>query len=203
MAAASCGRRRCFLLGSPCPASTLATHLVGRSRGADPYAVADARKASRSTHPLALCAGGRPFGRTPPASGSPATPADLADHRREAPAAELTTATRLGEHPAPVRYLKLSPDGRQLLSASGGAEGAAELRLWDIASSKLVQTFAAASAQISGLGFAPDGKRVVAASPTAIQLWDIASGHDVARQWVGEAISCFDVARDRVWRLWV
>jgi WD40 repeat protein len=132
-----------------------------------------------------------------PARASPRTetlkpPAAAAD-TPGAPASSAAGAlAQFGDHSGPVRHLKLSPDGRQLLSCSSGSDGAAALRLWDTATGKLIHSFAASSAQIADIGFAPDGKRIMAASPSAIQLWDL-DGREVARQWVGEGIVCLDI----------
>src|SRR6478672_9935056 len=120
-------------------------------------------------------------------------PTATADGRGAADGAAASSA-QFGGHTAPVRYLKLSPDSRQLLSCSDGTDGAATLRLWDVTTGKLIRSLPASSAHMRGTGFAPEGRRVVVASPSAIELYDAADGQEIARQRVGEAILCLDVA---------
>jgi len=93
-----------------------------------------------------------------------------------------------------VRQIKLSPDGKLLLSCSGGANADGTIRLWDVATGKPIQIFQALSSQVAGIGFTPGGDRALSISNGTIQIWDVASGKDVAKQWVGESPTCLDIA---------
>ena len=94
-----------------------------------------------------------------------------------------------------------SPDGKSLLSGSGGKShvgassgpGAAKkdtsktVRLWDLSSDRLLQTFTGHAAWLEPVAFSPDGKNVLTADNTTVKVWDaltgkllrsLASGHD-------------------------
>jgi eukaryotic-like serine/threonine-protein kinase len=91
----------------------------------------------------------------------------------------------LGLHPAPVRRVDLSPDGRTLAScdAAGG------IILWDTSSSRSRATLSGHTGAAEWLAFSPDG-RVLAScgeiEPTStgkkeILIWDVAEGRLRAR----------------------
>lgn len=72
-----------------------------------------------------------------------------------------------------VYALDFSPDGRTL--ASGNLDGT--LRLWDVASAKVLRCVAGGGSSVYSVGFSPDGTLVVAGnmrSPT--RAWDAATG---------------------------
>ena len=76
--------------------------------------------------------------------------------------------------------LAFSPDGTTLASAGG-----AEVKLWDVATGKLLRTFGGHQHAILTIAFTPDGKRVVSTDggnldskdvPGVIRVWDAATG---------------------------
>jgi hypothetical protein len=94
----------------------------------------------------------------------------------------------------PVRQIRLSPNGKLLLSCPGGPSADGIVRLWEVASGKSFQTFSALSSQLAGIGFTPDSDRALSLSMGTIQIWDVATGKELGRQWVGESPSCLDIA---------
>ena len=69
----------------------------------------------------------------------------------------------------PTATLRLSPDGRQVITA--GAEG---VRFWDLATGKQVGEPLTDSASVSKIDFSPDGKKLLGiAANGRIHLWDI------------------------------
>jgi WD40 repeat protein len=96
-------------------------------------------------------------------------------------------------HAGPVHHLRLSPNGQQLLSCSGGLKGDGTVRLWDVTTGKLAYTFRALSRQVAGIGFSPSGQQALCVSLGTVQIWDLGDGREVGRQWVGEGPLCLDV----------
>jgi WD40 repeat protein len=70
-----------------------------------------------------------------------------------------------------VTALRFTPDGRFL--ASGG--GDALIRIWDVKTSKLVQSpFAGHTGDIEDIEFSPDGKYMFTSSEDkSIKIWDV------------------------------
>jgi WD40 repeat protein len=86
-----------------------------------------------------------------------------------------TLMRRLGGT-AGFEQVAFSPDGT-LVAATEGAE----VRLWDVATGKVVRTFAGHTAQAIALAFAPDGRRLATGGrDRAIILWDVATGARLA-----------------------
>jgi WD40 repeat protein len=72
----------------------------------------------------------------------------------------------------PVLAVAFSPDGKRLVT--GGTDRT--VRLWDVASGKLLQTLTGHSMTVTGVAFLEDGKRIASSSlDHTIRLWDVAA----------------------------
>jgi WD40 repeat protein len=79
-------------------------------------------------------------------------------------------------HTSVVLGLSLSPDGRQLASAS--ADGT--VKVWDAATGRLVRTFKGHDGFVYSVCFSPDGKRLASASmDKTVKVWDAATGKEL------------------------
>jgi Caspase domain/WD domain, G-beta repeat len=71
-----------------------------------------------------------------------------------------------------VDTVAISPDGKEIAAASPGA-----IRLWNVASGRLIKTFKGNGWLIDSLAFSPDGQRIAStAGDGALKIWDVASG---------------------------
>jgi WD40 repeat protein/uncharacterized caspase-like protein len=76
-------------------------------------------------------------------------------------------------HANSVGSVAFAPDGKTVLSGSTDST----LKLWDVASGRLLRTLAGHSGTIKSVAFAPDGRTVVSGSEdNTLKLWDIATG---------------------------
>ena len=76
-------------------------------------------------------------------------------------------------HSTGVERLTFSPDGRQL--ASGGADQLA--KLWDVASGRMLQSFAGMLGSVDQLMFSADGRRLVASGGRKVlKNWNTETG---------------------------
>ncbi|MEU9917868.1 helix-turn-helix domain-containing protein [Streptomyces sp. NPDC051001] len=68
-----------------------------------------------------------------------------------------------------------SPDGRVLAVATSGGTGT-RVTLWDPADGRKMRTLSVPDGSVRGLAFSPDGRAVAASSPSAVRVWDVATG---------------------------
>jgi WD40 repeat protein len=86
-----------------------------------------------------------------------------------------------------VFALAISPDGKTLATASGSPNGG-EVRLWDLATNKLLREFNKSEAREGmepgawSIAFSPDGKKLATAqgSDRTAKVWDVETGNELA-----------------------
>jgi len=103
----------------------------------------------------------------------------------------LVTIARFGDDRGHVRCAQAAPDGKRILT--GGMDR--KLRLWDLASQRLIQTMKEESAEvISAVAFTPDGQKIltcrgaiqkdgrpIPGKDHRLSLWDAATGKLIKR----------------------
>ena len=100
------------------------------------------------------------------------------------------TKTALRHHDW-VFGVDLSPDGRQLLTASRDRT----VQLWDIESGKQLRTFPQGSRPFVAAVFTNDGTRVAAASNDEVRLWNASNG-DLISVYPVNAVQCIAFSPD-------
>ncbi|WP_437305670.1 TIR domain-containing protein [Sorangium sp. So ce388] len=79
----------------------------------------------------------------------------------------------LSGHSGGVNACAVSPDGQRIVSASYDTT----LKVWDLASGKLLSTLEGHSVAVNACAVSPDGQRIVSASgDSTLKVWDLASG---------------------------
>ncbi|WP_437657009.1 AAA family ATPase [Sorangium sp. So ce1182] len=79
----------------------------------------------------------------------------------------------LSGHSDAVNACAVSPDGQRIVSASSDNT----LKVWDLASGKLLSTLEGHSGAVNACAVSPDGQRIVSASyDKTLKVWDLASG---------------------------
>ena len=76
-------------------------------------------------------------------------------------------------HAINIRTVAFSPDDARVISGSQDWT----IKLWDVASGKLLRTFDAHHSMVTSVAFSPDGGRIVSGSfDESVMLWDAATG---------------------------
>ena len=76
-------------------------------------------------------------------------------------------------HPGAVRGVKLTPDGKQVISFSY----ANSVNVWDLENGRLLKTIEGHSKSINVVAVSPDGHQIITGSDdTTIKVWDLESG---------------------------
>jgi WD40 repeat protein len=97
------------------------------------------------------------------------------DSRGELKLLDVTTGKErliCNDHSDAINAIAFAPDGTML--ASGDWRGM--VKVWDTATGKQLATFQAHTLQVWRLSFSPNGKILACSSPTAITLWEVATG---------------------------
>ncbi len=94
-------------------------------------------------------------------------------------------------HALGVTSLAVSPDGADLL-LSGSCD--TSIKLWEVATGRLLRTFVGHAQAITAVAFSPDGRRLLSSSrDSALKLWDAASGKLIL-SWEGHRLAATAVA---------
>jgi choice-of-anchor C domain-containing protein len=98
---------------------------------------------------------------------------------------------RFEGHTGEIRRLTVSPDGRQLLTASWDKT----LRLWDVASGRELLRWEGHSERVHSAAFLPDGSRALSCGndDKNVSLWDLKDAHRI-RSYLGHAKGLSHVA---------
>jgi WD40 repeat protein len=76
--------------------------------------------------------------------------------------------------------IAFSPDGRTCLSGAGDGS----LKLWDLATAKLLLDFSTDGLAINAVSFSPDGRTALSGdNSNKVRLWDIATGKRLRNLW--------------------
>ncbi|WP_437321244.1 TIR domain-containing protein [Sorangium sp. So ce385] len=113
-------------------------------------------------------------------------------------------------HSARVNACAVSPDGQRIVSASYDST----LKVWDLATGRLLSTLEGHSDRVNACAVSPDGQRIVSASSgRTLKVWELATGRllftlDAHSGWVNACAVSPDgqrivsASRDRTLKVW-
>ncbi len=91
----------------------------------------------------------------------------------EEPANKSAVASSEMPHSNPVTSVAFSPNGKLLITGSEDNS----LKLWDVATGRVIRTFVGHSNWVTSVAFSPDAKRVVSGgADNSIRIWDVSTG---------------------------
>ena len=114
-----------------------------------------------------------------------------------------THTVRLTGHATDILCMAFSPDGQTLASGAGWVEKpdvpavTGEIRLWDVATGRNIDTlesqrgkgcFSNLLAAVRSITFSPDGKTIASGGSTAVELFEVATGREIAAIEVGTPV---------------
>jgi WD40 repeat protein len=84
--------------------------------------------------------------------------------------------------------MQFSPDGTTLATGGGslasiGGGGSGNVKIWDVASGQLRETFQGHEARVAGLRFSPDSETLYAAGSTSVIAWDVKGSSRLGRPY--------------------
>jgi hypothetical protein len=96
------------------------------------------------------------------------------------PSVQLRLRTTLRGYTGTVHWVVFHPHEKML--ASAGAEGDTTLKLWDLATEKVLDTLEGHTGQITHVAFSPDGKTLASSSwDGTARLWQLESRTEIAK----------------------
>ncbi len=88
----------------------------------------------------------------------------------------IFSSPKSGHHDSSITSIAYAPDGKTL--ASGSADNT--IKLWNVATGKLIANFNGHSGRINSISWSPDGKTLASGSAdNTIKLWNIATGKQI------------------------
>jgi WD40 repeat protein len=88
-----------------------------------------------------------------------------------------------------VNSAAFSPDGRQIISGSWDQT----IKLWDIATGRIIRTFEENTSHVYSVAFSPDGRQILSGSDGFVKLWDKATGNGI-RTFYGDLRQVYSIA---------
>jgi WD40 repeat protein/tRNA A-37 threonylcarbamoyl transferase component Bud32 len=91
-------------------------------------------------------------------------------------------------HRRDVNSVAFSPDGKRIVSGSGGGEVLGpgkiprffgELKVWDAETGQEILSFQGHTTAVKSVTFSPDGKRILSSGDDTLKVWDVETGQEV------------------------